>query len=380
MATTQQQPHASGKTTDPGDGPSPQSTPSESALSVVEGVESPGNVAPIGSKGRAREFTIDELADGILAGDRVMLGRAITLVESAHPAHVRKALALLERVLPQSGRSTRVGITGVPGVGKSTFIEALGLHLTARGHRLAVLAIDPSSSISKGSIMGDKTRMERLSADPAAFIRPSPSAGSLGGVARKTREAMLLCEAAGFDVVFVETVGVGQSETVVHSMVDFFLLLMLAGAGDQLQGIKRGIMELADAVVINKADGDNVLVARRAKGDYEMALHLMRPPTPDWSPPVLTCSSLNNDGIDKVWDAISRFMSAMSANGAMQHRRTQQTREWMDDTIRESLHDRFRNDPRIATALPDLSRRVIAGELPAVTAAQQLMDLFFGQS
>ena len=348
------------------------------ALSVSPGTVSPGNVSPASNtKSRLKDLSVDELAEGILSGDRVILGRAITLIESAHPAHARKALELLERVLPHSGRSVRVGITGVPGVGKSTFIEALGLHLTARGFRLAVLAIDPSSRISKGSIMGDKTRMERLSADPAAFIRPSPSAGSLGGVARKTREAMLVCEAAGFDAVFVETVGVGQSETVVHSMVDFFLLLMLAGAGDQLQGIKRGIMELADAVVINKADGDNIMAARRARGDYEMALHLMRPPSPDWSPPVLTCSSLTAEGIEGVWDTITRFRTTMSANGALEQRRKTQSRDWMEDTIHDSLRDRFKAHPRVAALLPDLERRVLDGTLPAVSAAQQLLDAFF---
>jgi LAO/AO transport system kinase len=348
------------------------------ALSVAPGTVSPGNVSTVsGRKSRSKDFSVDELADGILSGDRVILGRAITLIESAHPAHARKALDLLQRVLPHSGRSVRVGITGVPGVGKSTFIEALGLHLTARGYRLAVLAIDPSSRISKGSIMGDKTRMERLSADAAAFIRPSPSAGSLGGVARKTREAMLVCEAAGFDAVFVETVGVGQSETVVHSMVDCFLLLMLAGAGDQLQGIKRGIMELADAVVINKADGDNILAAQRARGDYETALHLMRAPSPDWSPPVLTCSSLTAEGIDGVWDTIARFHSTMSANGAIAQRRRRQSLDWMEDTIREALRDRFQAHPLVSSLLPELERRVLDGTLPAVSAARQLLDAFF---
>jgi LAO/AO transport system kinase len=273
------------------------------ALTVVPGVRAPEAPAADAVQARRRrrpELGIDDHVEGILAGDRVILGRTITLIESLKPEHNDMALAVMERILPHTGKSIRIGITGVPGVGKSTFIEALGTLLTREGHRLAVLAIDPSSSISGGSIMGDKTRMEKLSADAHAFIRPSPSAGSLGGVARKTREAMLICEAAGFDVVLIETVGVGQSETLVHSMVDFFLLLMLAGAGDMLQGIKRGIMELADAVAITKADGDNLLASRRARHEYETALHYLTPSVPGWHPPVQTCSALTGEGIQEV--------------------------------------------------------------------------------
>ena len=349
-------------------------------LSVSPGTQFPGNISPgiVHGSGRKRSRTlgIDDYVRGILDGDRVVLARAITLIESRKIEDNRTALSVLEGLLPHTGRAARVGITGVPGVGKSSFIEAIGCALTAAGHRVAVLAVDPSSTISKGSIMGDKTRMERLAADPNAFIRPSPSAGSLGGVARKTREAMLVCEAAGFDIVFVETVGVGQSETVVHSMVDFFLLLMLAGAGDQLQGIKRGIMELADAIVINKADGDNLAAAERARADYEQAVHFLRSPSPDWFPPVLACSSRTLDGIDAVWETVEKHRGLMNANGHLRRRRAEQDRAWMRDTIRDALLDSFDTHPGVAALLPGLEKQVIDGTLPAVTAAQQLLDVF----
>lgn len=350
---------------------------SKGRLDVRPGVDSPGNTAPAARRRLPRELTVEEHVEGILAGDRVVLGKTITLIESMRPEHHRKALAVMEHLLPHTGKAVRIGITGVPGVGKSTFIEALGLWLTERGHRIAVLAIDPSSQISSGSIMGDKTRMERLSVDENAFIRPSPSAGSLGGVARKTREAMLVCEAAGFDVIFVETVGVGQSETMVHSMVDFFLLLMLAGAGDSLQGIKRGIMELADAVVINKADGDNVLAANRARVEYEHALHLMKYPAPDWSPPVLSCSSLTRAGIDRVWETIDSYQARMSANGWLEKKRREQALAWMHESIRQALQDHFRTHAGVAALLPGLERAVSSGEIPALLAAQRLLETFF---
>ena len=352
-------------------------------LSVSTGSNTPGNLAPAYAEGagraRSRALAVDEYAEGILRGDRIVLARAITLIESRKPDDNRLARALLGAVLPHAGRAARVGITGVPGVGKSTFIEALGCMLTEAGQRVAVLAVDPSSRISKGSIMGDKTRMERLASDPRAFIRPSPSAGSLGGVARKTREAMLLCEAAGFDVVIVETVGVGQSETVVHSMVDFFLLLMLAGAGDQLQGIKRGIMEMADALVIHKADGDNRIAADRARGEYEQAMHFLRSVSPDWFPPVLTCSSVTLEGIGDVWRTIAQHRALMTQNGYLRARRAEQDREWMHDTIREALLDSFETHAGVAALLPQLERQVEEGSLPAVTAAQQLLDVFAGR-
>jgi len=350
---------------------------SEGRLEVRPGVTSPGSTAPSFQRKSRRDMSIDEHVEGILAGDRVVLGKTITLIESLKPEHNRKALEVMERILPHTGNSIRVGITGVPGVGKSSFIEALGSSLTSRGHHIAVLAIDPSSQRSSGSIMGDKTRMEKLSVDPAAFIRPSPSAGSLGGVARKTREAMLVCEAAGFDVIFVETVGVGQSETMVHSMVDFFLLLMLAGAGDALQGIKRGIMELADAVAINKADGDNVDNAARARAEYEMALHLMHYPIPDWSPPVLTCSAYRRTGIDEIWQKVQDFRAVMTDNGWLQKKRREQALAWMRDSISQSLQDRFRTHDAVAELLPVLERAVSSGELPPLLAAQRLLEAFF---
>jgi LAO/AO transport system kinase len=350
---------------------------SKGRLDVRPGVESPGSTAPSARRRSPRELSIEEHVEGILSGDRVVLGKTITLIESLKPEHNRKALAVMERLLPHTGNAVRIGITGVPGVGKSTFIEALGSWLTERGHRIAVLAIDPSSQISSGSIMGDKTRMEKLSVDEKAFIRPSPSAGSLGGVARKTREAMLVCEAAGFDVVFVETVGVGQSETMVHSMVDFFLLLMLAGAGDSLQGIKRGIMELADTVVINKADGDNLAHAKRARSEYEGALHLMKYPAPDWSPPVLTCSALTRAGMEQIWETIENYRTRMSSNGWMEKKRREQALAWMHDSIRQALQDRFRAHAEVSALLPAMEAEVTAGRLPALLAAQRLLESFF---
>jgi LAO/AO transport system kinase len=351
--------------------------------SVIPGMEknpSEGRTKPQRHrKKKSGHVSVNSLVDGVLSGDRVTLGRAITLIESAKPEDSIRAMELIQRILPHTGTAVRVGITGVPGVGKSTFIETLGGLLTKRGHRLAVLAIDPSSSRSGGSIMGDKTRMEYLGRDEKAFIRPSPSAGSLGGVARKTREAMLLCEAAGFDIVFVETVGVGQSETLVHSMVDFFLLLLLPNAGDQLQGIKRGIMELADAVAINKADGDNAAPAMRAKTEYETALHLMAYPFPEWTPPVRICSALTGEGIAELWDVVVDFHKRMSDAGHLAGKRREQSRSWMFDTIRQSLLDRFIEHPAIARILPEYESRVRDGAMPALEAAQRLLDLYSRQ-
>ncbi|MDH7514381.1 MAG: methylmalonyl Co-A mutase-associated GTPase MeaB [Bacteroidota bacterium] len=328
---------------------------------------------------RKAELTVEAFVDGILCRDRVIIGRAITLIESKRPQDNHKALEIIERILPHTGSSIRIGITGVPGVGKSTFIEALGTIITDEGHRLAVLAVDPTSSISRGSIMGDKTRMHKLACNPHAYIRPSPSAGSLGGVAYKTREAMLVCEAAGFDVVFVETVGVGQSETIVSSMVDFFLLLVLAGAGDHLQGIKRGIMELADAVAITKADGRNRLDAERARVEYEQALHLLRPPVPGWSPSVVTCSARTNEGIREIWALIREFEKLTKSNGSFQQKRNEQMQAWMYETIRDSLFDRFRSHPAVSSAIPAMEARVIEGKIPPITAAQKLLNLFSGK-
>ncbi|WP_181704293.1 methylmalonyl Co-A mutase-associated GTPase MeaB [Chthonobacter albigriseus] len=318
---------------------------------------------------------VARLTAGVLAGDRSLLARAITLVESRKPAHQEAARALLQAVLPQTGRAFRVGITGVPGVGKSTTIDQLGSNLTAAGHKVAVLAVDPSSTRTGGSILGDKTRMARLAVDPNAYVRPSPSAGTLGGVAAKTRETMLLCEAAGFDVILVETVGVGQSETAVADMVDVFLVLMLPGAGDELQGIKKGIIELADLIAVNKAEGEAAIRARAAATEYRAALHILAPASPDWSPPVLTVSGLANEGLDKLWSEIERHRSVMSANGRFQAKRREQQVHWMREMINERFHERLVRDPAIRTALDDRQARVADGTLSPSVAAAEIAEM-----
>ena len=322
----------------------------------------------------------DDLAAGILAGNRRALARAITLVESRNPAHQPAADALLARLLPHAGRAIRLGITGTPGVGKSSFIERFGLFLLDQGLRVAVLAIDPSSSLSGGSILGDKTRMESLSRDSRAFIRPSPSAGSLGGVARRTREAMALVEAAGFDVVLVETVGVGQSETTVAEMVDMFLLLLAPGGGDDLQGIKRGIMELADLVIVNKADGDLLKPARLAQADYRNALHLLRPRHAEWRARVELASALRGEGIAEVWAAITEFRAALEATGALAAQRRKQARGWLNRELQDGLWDWLRADPAVAGALPRLEAAVETGEITPAAAARRLLTERFGRS
>jgi LAO/AO transport system kinase len=314
--------------------------------------------------------THDSLANELTTGDRRALSRAITLVESTRPDHRAAATDLLDRVLPHTGGAMRVGISGTPGAGKSTFVEELGSRLCAQGHSVAVLAVDPSSRRSGGSILGDKTRMERLARHPHAFIRPSPAAGTLGGVARRTREAMLLCEAAGFDIVLVETVGVGQSEVAVADMVDCFVLLVAPGGGDELQGLKRGIIELADVVVVNKADGDLYAAAMRAVADYRHALHLLRPKLPGWEVPVLPVSSLEGTGIDEVWGRITAFLGHLDAVDARNPRREQQAAAWMWDEIRDEVMESFRRDPRIAALEDD----VRAGRLSPASAARRLLD------
>ena len=315
-----------------------------------------------------------ELAAGVLAGDRTAIGRAITLVESTLPAHRADAAALLDELLPHSGDAHRVGITGVPGVGKSTFIGALGLQLSGAGHKVAVLAVDPSSSRTGGSILGDKTRMANLSVDRNAFIRPSPSAGTLGGVTRATREAMVVLEAAGYDVVLVETVGVGQSETVVHGMVDIFVVLMLAGAGDELQGIKKGVLELADLLAVNKADGTNVDRAKQAAVDYMRALHLVQPPGASWEPPVFTCSAVERTGLAELWAEVERHRALMTDTGEREERRREQKLTWMRTMLQERLLAHFDADPAFASARAEAEVAVSDGSLTPSVAVDQLLD------
>jgi LAO/AO transport system kinase len=311
--------------------------------------------------------------DGVLAGDRRILSKTITLIESALPSHQETARQILSALLPRTGGAVRLGITGVPGVGKSTFIERFGMMLVENGHRVAVLAVDPSSTRSGGSVMADKTRMEKLSADRRAFIRPSPSGGTLGGVARKTRETMLVCEAAGYDPIIVETVGVGQSETRVASMVDFFLVLLLAGAGDELQGLKKGILELADALAINKADGDNLRAAQKAAKMYELALHLLQPSSPRWRPPVLTCSALEMTGIDEIWKTVLEHHELAVQSGELEQKRRQQAVSWMWTLLDEGLKERFRRHPEIKKQLPRILREVERGSLAPTCAADRLL-------
>ncbi|MCP3100366.1 methylmalonyl Co-A mutase-associated GTPase MeaB [Myxococcus sp. K15C18031901] len=322
-------------------------------------------------------LTADAYVDGVRAGDRAVLARAITLVESGHPRHQALAQEVLTRLLPHTGGSRRVGISGVPGVGKSTFIDALGMHLVGAGRRVAVLAIDPSSTVSGGSILGDKTRMARLSREEAAYIRPSPSSGTLGGVARKTRETLLLCEAAGFDVVLVETVGVGQSETVVADMVDFYLVLMLAGAGDELQGIKRGILEVADMLVVNKADGDNQTKAERARAELRAALHLMRPGS---EPEVTTCSALQNLGIDRLWTSVEAQLGKREASGVLTRRRTEQQIGWMWAMVQDGLRAALHANPTVAALVPTLEAEVRAGRATPTSAALRVLGAFLPES
>lgn len=320
-------------------------------------------------------FPVEEYVSGILAGNRIRLSQAITLIESRLPQDRILAQKVLEQILPYTGKSVRIGITGVPGVGKSTFIESFGKSLTTQGIKIAVLAIDPTSQKTGGSIMGDKTRMEELSHDPNAYIRPSPSGNSLGGVAHKTRETMLLCEAAGCEVILVETVGVGQSETVVKGMVDFFLLLMLAGAGDELQGIKRGIMEMADAVVITKADSDNIQRAKNARIEYLNALHLFPPTENAWYPPVLTCSALENSGITEIWEMIKGYETQMNENGFWHKNRSEQNLEWMYTYIRQKLEERFFESLLIKENLPNYTQKVFDGDLLPIQAGDALLCL-----
>jgi LAO/AO transport system kinase len=328
-------------------------------------------------KRNSSEPEVEELFDGVLKGNRGLLARAITLVESNAEHHFQKSQELLQRLLPYSGNSIRVGITGVPGAGKSTFIEEFGMYLCNIGLKVAVLAIDPTSSISGGSILGDKTRMEQLARNPRAFIRPSPSAGKLGGVHRKTRESMLLCEAAGFNVILIETVGVGQSEFIIRDMVDFFMLLVLTGAGDELQGMKKGILELADAIIVHKADGDNKQKAELTRKDYNRILHFLQPATKGWISKAHTCSSLTQEGIDKIWEVIQAFESRGKFTGVLEDRRNAQSREWLHAMITDQLHYHFYHHPEIMNQLPKLENEVIAGGKTVASAVESLFKTFF---
>ncbi len=312
---------------------------------------------------------------GVLEFNRRVLAKTITLIESSLSAHQEMARTIIDLLLPYTGKAVRLGITGVPGVGKSTFIESLGTMLVKKGHRVAVLAVDPSSKRSGGSVLADKTRMEKLSVEEKAFIRPSPSGGTLGGVARKTRETMIVCEAAGFDVMIVETVGVGQSETTVASMVDFFLVLMIAGAGDELQGIKKGILELADAVAVNKADGDNVEKAELARKQYETALHFLAPSSPNWTPPVQTCSALEMSGIDVIWDAVLEHRRKFIATGELEANRKKQAVDWMWSLVKEGIKERFYQNPDVKKILPRMLKEVENGTTASTIAASKLLFL-----
>ncbi|MDR2936466.1 MAG: methylmalonyl Co-A mutase-associated GTPase MeaB [Rikenellaceae bacterium] len=349
----------------------------ESALKINVGIEQPPVVNPYFKKRARRMLTTDDYVEGILAGNITILSQAITLVESLLPEHYARSQEIIERCLPHTGRSVRIGITGVPGAGKSSFIEAIGNRITGLGHKLAVLAIDPSSERSGGSILGDKTRMETLVHNPDAFIRPSPSAGSLGGVARKTRETVVLCEAAGFDVIFIETVGVGQSETAVHSMVDLFLMLQISGAGDELQGIKRGIMEMADLVAVTKADGTNIDRADLTRRQFLNALSLFPMPESGWKPRVCTCSSHQKLGLTELWGGVEDFLKFTKSNGFFDKNRHRQAKYWMYETVDEALREGFYQNESVRTVLDTMERDVLENRLSSFIAARRLLDLYY---
>ncbi len=358
----------------------PENSKEFAGLQVNQGVVQPSNINPYLKRARFRrhEMSVGEMVEGIVKGDVTILSQAVTLVESVNPNHQKKAQEVIDKCLPYSGNSVRIGISGVPGAGKSTSIDEFGIHVLDRfGGKLAVLAIDPSSERSKGSILGDKTRMEKLSVRKESFIRPSPSAGSLGGVARKTRETIILCEAAGYDKIFVETVGVGQSETACHSMVDFFLLIQLAGTGDELQGIKRGIMEIADGIVINKCDGNNVDKCHLAATNFRNALHFFPAPDSGWMPKVLCYSGFYGTGVKEVWDMVYEYIDFVKDNGYFDYRRNEQNKYWMYETINESLRNNFYNNELIQKSLQEYEQRVLRGEKTSFAAAHDLLDIYY---
>ena len=357
----------------------PENEKQYKGLIVNSGVSQPSSVNPAYNKKRkrAKEYSLSDYVEGIRKGDVAILSKAVTLIESVNPSHYALAQEVIEKCLPYAGNSYRIGISGVPGAGKSSSIDACGLHVLERGGKLAVLAIDPSSERSKGSILGDKTRMEKLSVHPRSFIRPSPSEGSLGGVARKTRESIVLCEAAGYETIFVETVGVGQNETAVHSMVDFFLLIQLAGTGDELQGIKRGIMEMADGIVINKADGDNIQKSELAANQYRNALHLFPPAESGWTPQVLTYSGFYNLRVKEVWDMIYEYRDFVKDNGYFDYLRNEQNKYWMYESINEKLKNNFYNNEEIQNLLKNQEEQVRDGKITSFQAANKLLDTYF---
>lgn len=360
----------------------PENNEKYKGLTVNSGVKQPSIVNPYLNRKnfQRREMSVGEMVEGILKGNITILSQAVTLVESVNPAHQSKAQEVIEKCLPYSGKSIRVGISGVPGAGKSTSIDQFGCHLLDKhGGKLAVLAIDPSSERTKGSILGDKTRMEKLSLRREAFIRPSPTAGSLGGVARKTRESIILCEAAGFDKVFVETVGVGQSETACHSMVDFFLLIQLAGTGDELQGIKRGIMEISDGIAINKCDGNNVEKCHAAATNFRNALHFFPKPESGWTPKVLCYSGFYGTGVEEVWDMVYEYIDFVKKNGYFEYRRNEQSKYWMYETINETLRNSFYNDAAIEQKMVEAEQKVLQGQQTSFAAANDLLNMYFAK-
>ncbi|MAT59929.1 MAG: methylmalonyl Co-A mutase-associated GTPase MeaB [Ignavibacteriae bacterium] len=352
----------------------PENAGDEYAVRVVK-ANSSSNYEP--QKYKSKEPTVEDLVEGVLSNNRTMVAKTITLIESNSEKHHQKANEILARLIDHSGNSIRIGITGVPGAGKSTLIEALGLYLIEKGHKVAVLAVDPSSTITKGSILGDKTRMEKLSKEENAFIRPSPSSGTLGGVTRKTRETITVCEAAGFDVILIETVGVGQSEVTVRSMVDFFMLINIAGAGDELQGIKKGVIELSDALIINKADGDNETRANIAKADFTNALHYLKPATKGWQTKAFTCSAISGKGINELWKVISKFVQLTKTNGVFEERRKDQLIEWTFSMIENELKRKFYDDNEVKNMIPEFKSEILKGNLLPTKAAEELLKLYF---
>ena len=361
----------------------PENAGKEFAVRVVKGVPSPQNTTNYSNQNSnqtKKQLSIEDYVQGVLQDDRNILARTITLIESNSIKHRKVATEVLEKLLPESGNSLRIGITGVPGAGKSTLIEALGMYLIDKGHKVAVLAVDPSSTVTKGSVLGDKTRMEKLSREKNCFIRPSPSGGTLGGVTRKSRETITLCEAAGFDVILIETVGVGQSEVTVRSMVDFFLLVLIAGAGDELQGIKKGVIELADAIVINKADGDNIKKANLAKAEYTNALHYLKPATEGWETRAHTVSALTGFGIPEIWDVIKKFENITRISNAFENRRKNQALDWVFKIIEEHLKENFFNNSTVIEELPKIKRDTFEGKILPTHAAEQLLKSFENSS